>query len=93
MPLQRALVSGLFPHAARRQEDGTYKVLATGQAVSLHPSSVLCGKRPECVVFNELVRTTKQYAREVCRIQARWLPELAPAFFAARAGAGVEKQA
>lgn len=89
VPVQRALVSGLFPHAARRQPDGAYKVIATGQAVHLHPSSVLRGKAPECVVFSELVRTTKQYAREVCRIQARWLPELAPAFFAAKAGAGV----
>jgi hypothetical protein len=33
------------------------------------------------------VRTTKQYAREVCRIEPAWLPELAPAFFAAKAGA------
>jgi hypothetical protein len=34
----------------------SYKVIATGQVVFLHPSSVLCGKKPECVVFNELVR-------------------------------------
>jgi ATP-dependent RNA helicase DHX8/PRP22 len=81
-------VAGLFPHAARRQEDGSFRVLATGQPVHIHPSSVLCGKKPECMVFNELVRTTKQYAREVCRIQARWLAELAPAFFAAKAGVG-----
>jgi ATP-dependent RNA helicase DHX8/PRP22 len=25
-PLRRALTAGLFPHAARRQPDGTYKV-------------------------------------------------------------------
>lgn len=89
VPIQRALVAGLFPHAAKRQPDGTYRVIATGQIVHLHPSSVLKGKAPEMVVFSELVRTTKQYARVICRIQARWLPELAPAFFAAKAGAGV----
>eukprot|EP00877_Chromochloris_zofingiensis_P014727 jgi/Chrzof1/9508/Cz04g05220.t1 len=89
IPLQRTLVSGLFPHAAKRQADGSYKVIATGQLVHVHPSSVLCRKRPECIVFNELVRTTKQYARDVCRIQPRWLPELAPAFFAAKAGAAI----
>jgi hypothetical protein len=33
------------------------------------------------------VRTTKQYAREICRIEAGWLPELAPAYFSAKAGA------
>jgi ATP-dependent RNA helicase DHX8/PRP22 len=59
------------------------------QVAHLHPSSVLKGKAPEVVVFSELTRTTKQYAREVTRIQARWLPELAPAFFAAKAAAGV----
>jgi ATP-dependent RNA helicase DHX8/PRP22 len=69
------------------------RVIATGQIVHLHPSSVLRGKAPECVVFSELVRTTRQYAREVTRIQARWLPELAPAFFAAKAGAGVAAEA
>jgi hypothetical protein len=25
VPVQRALVSGLFPHAAKRQPDGTYR--------------------------------------------------------------------
>lgn len=89
VPVQRALVAGLFPHAAKRQPDKSYQVIATKQIVHLHPSSVLKGKAPEVVVFSELVKTTKQYARDVCRIQARWLPELAPAFFAAKAGAGV----
>ncbi|PRW45383.1 ATP-dependent RNA helicase dhx8 isoform A [Chlorella sorokiniana] len=82
LPLRRALVAGLFPHAARRQMDGSYKVIATGQAVAIHPSSVLCGKKAECIVFNELVRTSKQYARDAVAIEAAWLPELAPAYFA-----------
>ena len=70
-----------------KQQTNSYQVIATGQAVFIHPGSVLCGKKPECIVFDELVRTTKQYARGVCRIEPAWLPELAPAFFAARAGA------
>jgi ATP-dependent RNA helicase DHX8/PRP22 len=57
-------------------------VIATGQAVAIHPSSVLCGKKAECIVFNELVRTTKQYARDALVVEAGWLPELAPAYFA-----------
>ncbi|KAF8063655.1 RID1 [Scenedesmus sp. PABB004] len=88
LPVARALTAGLFPHAARRRPDGTYTVLATGQVVALHPSSVLRGRAPEVVVFSELVRTTRHYAREVTRIQAAWLPELAPAFFAAKAAPG-----
>lgn len=90
-PVARALTAGLFPHAARRVADGSggYRVLATGQVVALHPSSVLRGRAPEAVVFGQLVTTSRPYAREVTRIQPRWLPELAPAFFAAKAaGAG-----
>lgn len=61
---------------------GSYKVIASGQAVTIHPSSVLSGKKPECIVFNEMVRTTRQYARDATVIEALWLPELAPAYFA-----------
>ena len=61
---------------------GTYKVIATGQAVSIHPSSVLHGRKPQCIVFSELVRTARQYARDATLIDPAWLPELAPAFFA-----------
>jgi ATP-dependent RNA helicase DHX8/PRP22 len=28
VPVQRALVAGLFPHAAKRQPDGTYRCAA-----------------------------------------------------------------
>jgi ATP-dependent RNA helicase DHX8/PRP22 len=79
--LRKGLVGGLFPHAAKLQADGTYRVLATGQQVSLHPSSVLHGKRHNCIIFNELVRTTKQYVRCVTVIEPGWLVELAPTFF------------
>lgn len=80
--LRRGLVTGLFPHAAKRQVDGSYRVIATGQAVHIHPSSVLHGRNLECIIFTELVKTTKQYARGVTAVEAGWLPELAPAYFA-----------
>ncbi len=80
--IRRALVSGLFPHAARRQHNGSYRVIATGLEVKLHPSSVLHGRAPECVVFNEVIKTTRQYVRGITKIESAWLPELAPFFFA-----------
>ncbi|PNW80770.1 hypothetical protein CHLRE_07g329150v5 [Chlamydomonas reinhardtii] len=86
-PLRRALTAGLFPHAARLQPDGSYRVIATGRQVFLHPSSVLLERKPDCLVFNELMHTTRTYARDATAIEARWLPELAPAFFAAKASA------
>jgi hypothetical protein len=57
-PAHRA-TTGLFPHAARRQPDGRYRVIASGQVVSLHPASCLRPRAPECVVFSELVVTSK----------------------------------
>ena len=112
-PLRRALVAGLFAHAAVREPGGRYVVVATGQAVALHPSSVLVGggkggddgeaggggagggprgrpsrpPRPACVVFDELLRTSRDYARVVTAVDPAWLPELAPAFFARHRGA------
>lgn len=75
---------------------GTYRVLATGQDVALHPSSALAragGARSgvpavDAVVFGELVRTTRTYARDVTAIDINWLPQLVPAFFARAAAAG-----
>ena len=37
---------------------------------------------PACIVFDELLRTARDYARGVTAIDAGWLPEIAPAFFA-----------
>eukprot|EP01083_Nonionella_stella_P270888 917565_1 len=77
----RCLVSGFFLHTARLQPDGTYLTLSDNQVVQIHPSSVLFGKKPECVIYSELVMTSKRYIRDVVRIEAKWLPELAPRFF------------
>ncbi len=60
---------------------GTYKVLGTGQEVSIHPSSVLSAAKPECIVFNELVFTRRNYARTVCSVHISWLTELVPSYF------------
>ena len=60
---------------------GSYKVLHSKQIVHIHPSSVLCGKKAKCIVFNELMQTTQKYALCVSAIEAAWLPELAPMVF------------
>lgn len=54
---------------------GTYSVLSTGQAVSMHPSTVLFGKKPTCVIFSEVVWTTKQYMVSIAAIEQQWLKE------------------
>lgn len=84
LSFRRCLAASFFLHAARRQLDGSYKALASGQTVAIHPSSVLFGKKPDCVVFNELVRTNRSYIRNLTQVDSLWLPELAPHYFAAQ---------
>lgn len=81
VPLRRALTAGLAMHGAMRQLDGTYRLVASNQVVAIHPSSVLARRRPQCVVFDEVVQTTRRYARNVTAVDPCWLPELAPHLF------------
>lgn len=60
----------------------TYRMVASGKTVAVHPTSALGRKRPQCIVFAQLIRTTRDYARDVTTIDPAWLPELAPAFMA-----------
>jgi hypothetical protein len=41
---------------ARRQPDGSFKSVSTGQRLVIHPSSVLFQSPPEMIFFNELVK-------------------------------------
>ena len=63
---------------------GSYKVYSTGQQVLLHPSSVLSSRKPKAIVFDEIVHTTRHYARTATVIDSSWLLELAPHFFASQ---------
>ncbi|KAL7133148.1 hypothetical protein ABFS83_12G121000 [Erythranthe nasuta] len=80
--LRRCLAASFFMNAAQKRPDGTYRALSGGQTVQIHPSSVLFGKKPECVIFNELVKTTQQYIRGVSIVESPWLAELAPHYYA-----------
>jgi len=84
--LRRALAAGFFPSASLLQPDGSsYRILATGREVHVHPGSALGRHRPRCVVFAEAVRTTRLWARTVTAVDEEWLAEVAPRFFARRA--------
>ena len=79
--IRKAIVSGFFFHAAKRDPSDGYRTVAEDQVVYIHPSSSLFQKNPEWVVYHELVLTSKEYMREVMAIEPQWLPELAPSFF------------
>lgn len=79
--VRRALISGFFTHAAKRDPQEGYKTVVEGTPVYIHPSSALFGKSTEWVIYHELIATTKEYMHCITAIEPKWLPELAPTFF------------
>uniref|UniRef100_A0A915AD75 RNA helicase n=2 Tax=Parascaris univalens TaxID=6257 RepID=A0A915AD75_PARUN len=79
--VQKAICSGFFRNAAKRDPQEGYRTLVDGQNVFIHPSSALFQNQPEWVVYHELVMTSKEYMREVTAIDPKWLVEFAPSFF------------
>ncbi|XP_040565919.1 ATP-dependent RNA helicase DHX8 [Lepeophtheirus salmonis] len=79
--VQKAICSGFFRNAAKKDPQEGYRTLVDSQIVAIHPSSSLFHRQPEWVVYHEVVQTTKEYMREVTAIDPKWLVEYAPAFF------------
>jgi len=78
--LRRALVAGFFTQIAFLQKNGQYVTLRDNQVVSIHPSSVL-NHKPEWLVYDELVLTTKSYVRCVTQIRGEWMLEAHKEYF------------
>lgn len=95
--IRKAIVSAYFMQAAKLTRSGQYRTLKNPQTVDLHPHSSLFfepGKveaqndaakktlyRPDTVVYDELVLTTKEYMRNVIEVESSWLIEAAPSYF------------
>jgi len=77
----RAICSGYFMNAAKKDPQEGYKTLVEGQPVFIHPSSSLFNKPPEWLIYHRLVLTSKEYMREALVIDPKWLIELAPNFY------------
>jgi ATP-dependent RNA helicase DHR2 len=56
--------------------DGSYKTILGNQSVSIHPSSVLFGKKVEAILFSEFVFTNKSYGRNVSAVRLSWIDEV-----------------
>ena len=54
---------------------GHYKTKIGGNIVSVHPTSFMFGRNPapQCVVYTDLLYTTKMYIRGVTQIREEWL--------------------
>jgi HrpA-like RNA helicase len=79
-----AITFGYFLHAAYYSfQANSYLTIVGSQPVALHPSSVLfrLKKKPPLVVFHSVVRTTKNYLRDVMASREEWLRDASPALF------------
>ncbi|KAJ7102902.1 helicase associated domain-containing protein [Mycena epipterygia] len=77
--VRQVLVCGFFMQVAHR-EGRNYVTIKDKQAVQLHPSSGLVTK-PEWVIFNEFVVTSRPYIRTITEVPPEWLLHYAHNYF------------
>lgn len=70
--IRKALVQGFFMQVAHLERTGHYLTIKDNQNVQLHPSTCLDHK-PDWVIYNEFVLTTKNYIRTVTDVKREWL--------------------
>ncbi|KAF1993284.1 ATP-dependent RNA helicase-like protein [Amniculicola lignicola CBS 123094] len=69
----QSLLRGFISNTARLMPDKSYRTVMGNQTVSIHPSSVLFGKKVEAILFSEFVFTGKAWARGVSAVQSDWV--------------------
>ena len=69
--IRRALTMGFFMQVAHLERTGHYLTVKDNQVVALHPSTSLDHK-PEWVIYNEFVLTSKNFIRTVTDIRPEW---------------------
>ncbi|KAG6837310.1 hypothetical protein H0H93_011405 [Arthromyces matolae] len=79
--VRKAICSGFFRNAAKKDPQEGYKTLVEGTPVYIHPSSALFNRNPEWLIYHELVLTTREYCHNVTAVEPKWLVEVAPQFF------------
>jgi pre-mRNA-splicing factor ATP-dependent RNA helicase DHX15/PRP43 len=78
--IRRAIAAGYFMQVAHLERSGHYLTVKDNQIVQLHPSSCMDHK-PEWVLYNEFVLTTRNYIRTCVEVRAEWLLETAPTYY------------
>lgn len=78
--IRRNLCCGFFQQVAHLENKGHYLTVKDGQQVYLHPSTVISTK-PEWVLYNEFVLTSKNYMRTCTQIDGEWLLEIASHYY------------
>ncbi|KAG7602279.1 putative RNA helicase [Arabidopsis thaliana] len=80
--IRKALLAGYFMQVAHLERTGHYLTFRDkdDQVVHLHPSNCLDHK-PEWVVYNEYVSTSRNFIRTVTHIRGEWLVDVAPHYY------------
>jgi len=78
--IRRALTAGYFMQAAHLEKTGHYLTIKDNQVVALHPSTCI-DRKPEWVLYNEFVLTSKNYIRTVTEVKPEWLIEASRTYY------------
>jgi len=78
--IRKAMLAGYFMQVAHLERTGHYLTVKDNQMVHLHPSSCLDHK-PEWVIYNEFVLTTRNFIRIVTDVRGDWLIDIAPHYY------------
>ncbi|KAM3735164.1 hypothetical protein ACB098_10G068400 [Castanea mollissima] len=70
--IRKAMLAGYFMQVAHLERTGHYLTVKDNQVVHLHPSNCLDHK-PEWVIYNEYVLTSRNFIRTVTDIRGEWL--------------------
>eukprot|EP00897_Mesotaenium_endlicherianum_P010641 jgi/Mesen1/9605/ME000659S08976 len=78
--IRKALLAGYFMQVAHLERTGHYLTVKDNQMVHLHPSTCLDHK-PEWVLYNEFVLTSRNFIRIVSDVKGEWLVDIAPHYY------------
>jgi len=78
--IRKAIICGFFMQVAHLERSGHYLTVKDNQMVYLHPSACL-DQKPEWVVYQEFVLTTRNYIRTVTDIKGEWLIDISPHYY------------
>eukprot|EP00243_Klebsormidium_subtile_P011213 TRINITY_DN6285_c0_g2_i1.p1 TRINITY_DN6285_c0_g2~~TRINITY_DN6285_c0_g2_i1.p1 ORF type:complete len:720 (-),score=219.60 TRINITY_DN6285_c0_g2_i1:163-2322(-) len=78
--IRKAMLAGFFMQVAHLERTGHYLTVKDNQMVHLHPSACLDHK-PEWVLYNEFVLTSKNFIRTVTEVKGEWLIDIAPHYY------------
>lgn len=83
--LQRAICAAFFETAAQRTGRSYRSIFSPSELLTLSPSSVVVRRPPDWLVYRLGQSSGIETMIEgVCKIEASWLPEIAPHFFRQR---------